>query len=93
MEKRKKFDFPQGTKVRGYGLLNEYGEFDFIPEQTGARQGQLRVIKETADYTITSSKKKINVNIHLKRQNGLPLMKDFMSKVNNILTDLQTYDF
>lgn len=90
---RKKLDFPQGVKVRGYGLLNEYGEFDFIPEQTGARQGQLKIVKETGEYTITASKKKINVNIHMKKSNGLPLMKEFMSIVNNVLTDLQTYDF
>lgn len=90
---KKKRDLPVGQKIKGYGLLNEYGEFDFIPEQTGSRQGQVKVVKETANYSISYSKNRVNVNIHMKRQNGLELMKSYMKIVNEVLFELRSYEF
>lgn len=89
----KKVDFPVGQKVRGYGLLNEYGEFDFIPEQTGARQGQTKLIKSNDEYTLSETKKMVIAHIRLpKGDNKLDLIKKFFGILNNILTDLREYD-
>ena len=88
-----KMTIPVGQKVRGYGLLNEFGEFDFIPEQTGIRQGQQKLVKQGDDYTLTTTKKFIILHVRLNLNNGLALMKDFMRVVNNVITDFQTYEF
>lgn len=89
----KKMDFPVGQKVRGYGLLNEYGEFDFIPEQTGARQGQTKLIKTNDEYTLSETKKMVIAHIRLpKGDNKLLFIKEFLRIINNVLSDLRDYD-
>lgn len=89
---KQKFDFPVGQKVRGYGMLNEYGEFEFLPEQTGIRKGSTKLLKETEKYTISTTKKKLLVYIRLEKEKRLPLIKSYLTEVNNILDDLNHYD-
>ncbi len=90
----KKTDFPIGQKVPGYGLLNEFGEFDFIPEQTGSRQGQTKLIKSNEDFTLSETKKKILVHVRLdKKAKKLELLKEFCTIMSNILNALKEYDF
>lgn len=83
---------PVGVKVKGYGLLNEYGEFDFIPEQTGSRRGQLKVLKETATYTISVTKEKVIVHQRIKKGKKINMINDFLNTENSILLDLKDYD-
>lgn len=88
-----KRNLPIGQKVRGYGLLNEYGEFDFIPEQTGSRKGQVTFVKETDSYTISVTKKKILVHMKLEKTNGLRLVASLMDIVDEIIGELRGYEF
>lgn len=90
----KKVDFPVGQKVRGYGLLNEFGEFDFIPEQTGARQGETKLIKSNDDYTISETKKKVLVHIRIDKTDRchLDLLKEYIRITNTVLFDLKDYE-
>lgn len=90
---KQKFDFPIGEKVRGYGCLNEYGEFDFYPEQKGKRAGQIKLIKETNDYTLSSSKKRVLVYIRLMKGDRMNMVKDLLKVVDELLKDLNTYEF
>lgn len=85
---------PIGQKVRGYGLLNEYGEFDFIPEQTGIRQGQTKLIKGNDEYTLSETKKMVIVHIRLsKGDSKLDLLKEYLRIFNIVLDDLREYEF
>ena len=90
----KKMDLVVGQKIRGYGLLNEFGEFDFIPEQKGARQGEIKLIKSNDDYTISETKKKILVHFRLEKgQGSLDLIKTFFKVVNLVIKDFRDYEF
>ena len=90
----KKIEMPIGQKVRGYGLLNEYGEFDFIPEQTGIRQGQTKLIKGNDEYTLSETKKMVIVHIRLlKGDSKLDLLKEYLRIFNIVLEDLREYEF
>lgn len=89
----KKLIFPVGQKVRGYGVMNEYGEFDFIPEQKGAREGQINLLKQGHDYSVSTTKKLVIVHLRLEKKNGLALLKDFFAKVNEIMNILKNYEF
>lgn len=84
---------PVGKKIRGYGLLNEYGEFDFIPEQTGVREGQVKLLFQGEDYTISTTKKLVVVHVRLEKGNGLELIKRYFSTMNKIFDKLKNYDF
>ena len=90
---KSKFQFPIGKRVLGYGMLNEYGEIVFEPTKVGSREGVIRIVKSNDDYTLSTSKKKVIIHCSLKKQNGLPLLNDFLRNVNAILQDLRTYDF
>ena len=90
----KKIEMPVGQKVRGYGLLNEYGEFDFIPEQTGIRQGQTKLIKGNDEYTLSETKKMVIVHIRLsKADSKMDLLKEYLRIFNIVLEDLREYEF
>ena len=90
----KKMDFPIGQKVRGYGIINEYGEFDFIPEQTGIKQGQTKLIKCDDEYTLSETKKLVVVHMRLiKSESKLAILKNYLRIFNKVLNCLRNYDF
>lgn len=93
MEQRKKMDFPVGVKVRGYGIRNEFGEFEFIPENTGSRQGRKKLVKEGNGYSVSNTS--AHVIIHLlvpKQDERLALIREYMKLVNNVLEVLRDYE-
>lgn len=91
MEK-KKIDLPVGQKVRGYGLINEYGEFEFTPEQTGARNGQVKVVKTGDGYSVSTSKKRVIVHLNIAKGEKMSMMKNLMGIVTNVLEVIRTYE-
>lgn len=88
-----KIELRPGEKLKGYGLLNEFGEFEFIPEKTGSRQGIVKLVKEGENFTISTTKQRILIHIRLDRISGLQLVKKFLQESTNILQILKDYDF
>lgn len=83
-----------GQKYRGYGLLNEFGEFEFTPEQTGSRQGVVKMVKSGENYTLSTTKKCVVIHINLDRSDKpLVLIRGLMQVVNELLIDFRTYEF
>lgn len=89
----KKVNLEPGVKYKGYAMLNEYGEIQFTPEQTGVNKGKFKIVKETDSYTIATTTKFVIMRERIEKKNGLPLIQDFMKTVNAILTDLRQYEF
>lgn len=89
---KKKLDLEPGKKYRGYALLNEYGEFEFSPENTGSRSGSIKTIKETETYILSTSKKKVMIHIRLERVGGLKLVQKLLATVNEVITELRNYE-
>lgn len=81
-----------GKKYRGYGILNEYGEFDFLPEETGSRSGKIKTIKETSSYVLSTTNKKVLIHIRLERVGGIKLVQKFLKTVNELITELRNYE-
>lgn len=88
----KKVNFPVGQKVRGYGILNEFGEFDFVPEQTGSRSGRIRTIKSGDGFTLSHSTRNVFVHLTLPKSDTLTLIKNLMNCVNNVIGALRNYN-
>lgn len=93
MEPRKKQELPVGQKVKGYGLLNEYGEFDFIPENTGSRAGRTKLVKQGENYTISTTNKVIVVHLRLEKKRGIELLQGLMAMWNEIFNVIRNYEF
>lgn len=88
---KQKCEMPIGQKVRGYGILNEYGEFEFTPEQTGTRQGRVKVIKNGANYTLSSTKHSLILHCNIKKGQTLEMVKELTQVMSNIIVDLKSY--
>lgn len=87
-----KLELVVGKKYRGYGLLNEYGEFEFMPEETGKRAGAIKAIKQTDTYTLSTSRNLVLIHIRLPKVKGLQLVQSLLSVVNELITDLRNYE-
>ncbi|MBR3380575.1 MAG: hypothetical protein IKG72_10775 [Bacillus sp. (in: Bacteria)] len=83
-----------GQKYRGYGLLNEFGEFEFVPEETGSRKGRVKLVTQGNGYAISMTNKNIIVRININRKGTvLSRYKDLMSKVSEVLERIKEYAF
>lgn len=86
MDELKEQKMEVGVKYRGYGLINEFGQVVFTPEQKGANQGKKKLLCEGSGYTVYTTQKKVIVHFScLKKKNKLELLSDFF----NIMTKLQ----
>lgn len=58
-----------GVRYRGYAVLNEFGEFEFTPENTGSQQGRQKVLKSGEDFSISETRTKLLVRLVIKKHN------------------------
>lgn len=91
---RTKKDLVPGKKYRGYGVMNEYGEFTFEPEETGANAGRQKQISSQDGVTVSHTKDNLLIHIKVpKCPEKYKLILTLMHKFN-ILTDIiKSYDF
>lgn len=82
-----------GKKYRGYGFLNEYGEFDFIPEQKGANLGKKRLVKEGDGYTFYVTDAKVILHITLDRvKDKIALLRKFGAIISELFLNVKEYE-
>ena len=72
-----------GKRYKGYGSINEFGEFDFTPSQVGSKPDQKKIIKETDEYTLYETKNFVLTSIRVPKT---------LSVFNRILFLLQNVD-
>lgn len=67
---KKKIDLQPGQKVKGYGLLNQYGEFEFIPEETGLHKDRMKVLFQQGGVTVKETRDNLLVSLKVKKSNN-----------------------
>lgn len=82
-----------GVKYSGYGVLNEFGEWSFVPSQVGSRKGRKRFVCGDNDYTIYTTKKKVLVHISFDRGERMAILQSFLKITDRLLTAFKNYDF
>lgn len=93
MAEKKKLDLQPGVRYKGYGFVNEYGEFEFCPEQTGSRKGQKKCIKTGSNYSVYSTRELVIVHItQSKKPEKLKMMNEYLNTVNETLRILRDYE-
>lgn len=50
-----KLNLEPGRKYRGSAWINEYGQFEFMPERKGSRPGNYRLVHDNGAVTIHES--------------------------------------
>lgn len=83
----------QGVKYAGYGFINEFNEFQFTPANTGSREGQKKLVKEDAGFSVYKSKKCVIVHIRIDRDvERNKLISKFLEIINRIMLVFNKYD-
>lgn len=83
-----------GVKYRGYGTLNEFGEFEFTPEDTGAKAGSVKQVTSGQGYSVSTSKQYVLVHLKVKRnQEKMDRMRDLLSITNILINIFRKYAF
>ena len=91
--KQKKGQLEVGKRYRGYGVLNEYGEFNFEPENTGSRAGIIKQIVVRDGVNLSHTKENIIVHMKIRKSsNQRDYLRDIMQKVDVLLGLLREYD-
>lgn len=90
---RKKIDLTPGVKYRGYGCINDFGEFEFVPEQTGSRKGQRSVLKMGNGFTVSETSNSILIHMNVqKNKDRVCVMREFLKLSNTVLSILKDYE-
>lgn len=93
MKIEKKEQMQQGVKYKGYGFINEFNEFQFIPEQTGSRSQQRKLVKEEDGFTVYKSAKSVIIHIRIDRSSQRnKLLSYFLNVTNRIIQLFSNYD-
>ena len=91
---KKKLMLVPGVRYKGYAVINEYGQIEFDPEDKGAHEGRIKLVKTTDDFTVRESQRYVLLSIKIERKGGIiDRVQSFMKVVNNIISVLKEYDF
>ena len=91
--KTKKRQLEVGKRYRGYGVLNEYGEFSFEPENTGSRAGVIRQVAARDGVRVSHTKECILVYMKIRKGTGVrDYLRMIMQKVDVLLGLIKEYD-
>ena len=93
MAEKTKRDIEVGVKYSGYGVLNEFGEWTFIPSQVGSRKGRKKFVCGDSQYTIYTTKSKVIVHFTVDRGERMSILNVFLKIVDRLLTAFKNYDF
>lgn len=91
MEKK---EMRPGQKYRGYGLINEYGEFEFVPEDTGSRKDTVKLLKTGDGFSVSYTKRSVLVHMKLSRKKKWPqgILADLSDKFNNVFRVIKQHE-
>jgi len=90
---KEKVDMVPGKRYRGYGFVNEFGEFCFEPEAKGSQAGRITSVVQKDGVSMSYTSRHILLKVKLKR--GLAAMtmaEQLMAKFHMITKWLKEYD-
>lgn len=91
--KKTRREIEVGVKYSGYGVLNEFGEWSFIPSQVGSRAGRKKFVCGGENYSIYSTTKKVIIHCTLERGETIKLVQQWLKICDNLLLAIRHYDF
>lgn len=82
-----------GQKYPGYGVLNAFREFIFIPSQKGANEGKMQLVRQGKAWTIHATRENIVIHVKIPRKDKpLERIQAFLQQQNEIVEVLKEYD-
>ena len=82
-----------GKRYRGWAFVNDYKEFCFEPEQTGAHEGREVAICSRDGVKVSETKKLILVKFNIEKQEKKSVYFSMLTTLFNTLTKIfKEYD-
>lgn len=82
-----------GIKYSGYGMLNAFREFMFIPSQKGANAGRMQIVRQGDGWSVHSTRDNIVIHFKLPRKSKpLERIADFLRLQQQVVSVLKEYD-
>ncbi len=90
---KEKVEMVPGRRYRGYGFVNEFGEFCFEPEAVGSQAGRIKPVVQKDGVSLSYSTRHILLRVKLKRGlTAMTLAQELMTKFQLIIKWLKEYD-
>lgn len=82
-----------GKRYRGYGFINEFKEFCFEPEQTGAHEGREKSVCVRDGVRISETKNLIIVKFNIEKESEKSKYFAILTRLYNVICKIfQEYD-
>lgn len=82
-----------GVKYAGYGFINAFREFCFLPQQKGKNEGRMKLIKQGEGWSVHSTNDNIVIHIKIPRKDKvIERVTSFLAAQTPILKVLREYD-
>lgn len=82
-----------GKRYRGYGFINEFKEFCFEPEQTGAHEGREKSVCVRDGVRISETKHLIIVKFNIEKESEKSKYFAILTRLYNVICKIfQEYD-
>lgn len=82
-----------GKRYRGYGFVNEFGEFQFVPEDTGSRAGREKCVLENDGLRVSETKKLLIIKMNIEKvSDKVELAKRIFVMFNRITKFINKYE-
>ena len=82
-----------GKRYRGYGFINEYKEFCFEPEQTGAHEGREKSVCVRDGVRVSATKNLVIVKFNLEKEDDKVNYFKKLTKIYNTISNImQEYE-
>lgn len=83
----------EGVKYAGYGYINKFHEFQFIPAQKGKNEGKKNLVKEGEGWSVYTTEDNIILHMKVSRKSKpSETLSAYLEKQDNILRVLREYD-
>lgn len=77
-----------GKRYRGYGFINEYKEFCFEPEETGAHAGREKSICVRQGVRVSQTKNLVIVKFNVEREEKKLNYIKKLATIYNVITQI-----
>lgn len=82
-----------GKRYRGYGFINEFKEFCFEPEQTGAHEGREKSVCVRDGVRVSETKNLVIVKFNIEKQSEKTSYFGTLTRIYNVICKIfQEYD-
>lgn len=89
---KKKIKMEVGKRYKGYGVLNEYGEYTFEPCQVVENPKNMRIVHAQGNSTIYESERYYKIAVKVQKCMNIPsVIRTFTIDMTRALYNLRKY--